>query len=140
MRYVNDVNPNIKILVKRGPEVEKGQNANFRLDQFVEFRFGMCETDDPEAIAVLDARPDCRREGVMKPVAGYFREEDIETEVQRRLELARANVAAVAEKPKLTGKDLPDMTCAQCGKVIRGRLGYLAHLRGHKKKAASAAA
>jgi len=151
MRYLNEVNPNVRILVGRGPELPKGTNQNTRQDKFVEFRFGMADTEDPEAIAVLDARSDCIREEDRGKIKGYVPEADIEArvgaEVERRLKLFTQAVPSVtpdkverqvatAGKVRKDDARVAELPCPQCKKVVRGRLAYSNHMKTHKKAVA----
>ena len=133
MRYLNEVNPNVKILIQRGPDLPKGANQNVRQDRFVEFRFGMAETDDPDAIAALDARLDCTREEDKGKIKGYVSDADIEAEVQRRIDAAMANLPKPSDSRDVQGRG--SHSCPKCGKSVSSQLALSGHMRSHKKEA-----
>lgn len=130
MRYINDKNPNVRVLVKRGPDLPKGENQSARQDKFIEFRYGMAESDDPETMAFLDAYAGCRRESDKPPVKGYVTEADMRATVDKEVERRLAELTAI--KPKLEGGPY---VCPECEKGFSHHLGLAGHMRSHKKVA-----
>lgn len=137
MRYVNTQNPNLRVLVSRGPTVPKGENQNVREDKFVQFLFGLAETDDPRAIEVLDARADCVREEELNKIKGYVADADVEAEIERRVALRLGDVHVVENQdspiPEKTKGPSNWEKCNQCGKKVNGHRTLLLHYAEHDR-------
>lgn len=93
----------VKFLIKRSPHLDEA-------DTFAQFRYGVCETEDKDAIKVLKARHDVFHEG--------------DPDFAAKLAHAQGVLPTAAIQAAI---DRPSYNCAWCIDAFRDRDSFVAH-------------